>query len=164
MVDSKGHNILHIAAKMEREEVIEFILQMSCSSQLINQKSNQGNTPLHLLASSKLVLKMPLMNSDGFWFSFNDKNIHPIDVALSKVRMLNLVAHDMFSGDLFSVDFSKYKFSIVILVPLSLFVLSTQFLNMMAPKYLFSFFEKIIDQERHNFLFCPTSVDLKQEN
>ncbi|MGJ2543760.1 ankyrin repeat domain-containing protein, partial [Salmonella enterica subsp. enterica serovar Paratyphi A] len=84
MVDSKGYNVLHVAAEMEREEVINFILGMPSSSQLINQKSIEGNTPLHLLAASKLILNMPLTKSDGFWFTFNGKNIRPTDVAFSQ--------------------------------------------------------------------------------
>ncbi|KAG5545522.1 hypothetical protein RHGRI_017876 [Rhododendron griersonianum] len=51
-IDYTRRNILHIAAYMERRWMIKFIFKMSWLSQLINQKDNEGNTPLHLLAIS----------------------------------------------------------------------------------------------------------------
>jgi ankyrin repeat protein len=82
IVDSMGHNILHIAVVMEREKVIEYIFKMSWSTELIEQRDNEGNTPLHLLAASKFKHKMPL-ESNGYQFTFNNKNMSPAEIASS---------------------------------------------------------------------------------
>ncbi|KAG5554539.1 hypothetical protein RHGRI_012180 [Rhododendron griersonianum] len=51
MVNNKGQNILHIAADMESDEAAACILEKPWVSRLINRKDNEGNTPLHVLAS-----------------------------------------------------------------------------------------------------------------
>lgn len=108
MVDSKGRNVLHVAAGMEKEDGIEFIFQRNWCSQLLYQRDSEGNTPLHLLLASKLIQL--------------DKNIRPTDVALSQVRMPNLIAHDMFSLDLFSVCCCLPKCRMIIIAPSSQFI------------------------------------------
>ncbi|KAH7844361.1 hypothetical protein Vadar_027171 [Vaccinium darrowii] len=84
-VDYTGHNILHIAADMQRKRVLKFILKMSWSRQLMNQKDNEGNTPLHLIAAFQV--KSPVFMkkySQGFWYTFNNKNLTPRELALSQ--------------------------------------------------------------------------------
>ncbi|KAH7843213.1 hypothetical protein Vadar_013953 [Vaccinium darrowii] len=84
--DYTGHNILHIAAEMQRRRVLQFILKMSWSSQLINEKDNEGNTPLHLLAAFQVKSPAFMKKYQGFWFTFNNKNLTPRELALSQVR------------------------------------------------------------------------------
>lgn len=53
--NSHERNFLHIAAKNGKHEVIQYILKQQQNSQfhvdeMINQKDNKGNTPLHLAA------------------------------------------------------------------------------------------------------------------
>ncbi|KAI8567208.1 hypothetical protein RHMOL_Rhmol02G0102900 [Rhododendron molle] len=83
MVNSKGQNVLHIAVDMNKESVIKFILAKSWVGQLINQKDNEGNTPLHLLIASDC-------NVDALWkhhradhHAFNGKNMTPVDLVWS---------------------------------------------------------------------------------
>ncbi|XP_054802307.1 protein ACCELERATED CELL DEATH 6-like isoform X1 [Prosopis cineraria] len=48
MVDRKAHTFLHIAIKSGRYEVVRYILQHPKLEKLMNQKDNNGNTPLHM--------------------------------------------------------------------------------------------------------------------
>ncbi|KAH7846089.1 hypothetical protein Vadar_009617 [Vaccinium darrowii] len=84
MVDCKGHNILHIAADMQRVKVLKFIFKMSWLSQLINQKDNEGNTPLHLLAEFEVKEWEFFMKYRGFSSILNKKNMSPEEVLLSQ--------------------------------------------------------------------------------
>ncbi|KAH7850652.1 hypothetical protein Vadar_000961 [Vaccinium darrowii] len=81
MVNSKGQNILHIAAyyEYERHWATDFILKRPWAAQLINQKDNEGNTPLHLLASTrkdKGLYEYPTADTGVV----NNKNWTPADI------------------------------------------------------------------------------------
>ncbi|KAG5554523.1 hypothetical protein RHGRI_012166 [Rhododendron griersonianum] len=70
MVNNKGQNILHIAADMERDEVAACILEKPWASRLINRKDNEGNTPLHVLASNGKTWDRHVLASKGkIWLS-----------------------------------------------------------------------------------------------
>ncbi|XP_027153680.1 protein ACCELERATED CELL DEATH 6-like [Coffea eugenioides] len=58
----KLQNILHLAVKYEQREVLEFFLQYSWASELINQKDSKGNTPLHLYVATKNLDGNSLVN------------------------------------------------------------------------------------------------------
>ncbi|KAG5554544.1 hypothetical protein RHGRI_012185 [Rhododendron griersonianum] len=89
MVNNKGQNVLHIAVDMNRYSVIDFILdQYSWVGQLINQKDNEGNTPLHLLIASDC----DSVYCDSLWrhhradhHVFNGKNMTPVDLVWSNL-------------------------------------------------------------------------------
>ncbi|KAK2978509.1 hypothetical protein RJ640_023755 [Escallonia rubra] len=84
MVTSRGQNILHIAVKDMQEDVITFVLEHPLLSSLINQKDNDGNTPLHLLAASSNVFSSGLVNHPGVEkMAFNKENLTPLDIACS---------------------------------------------------------------------------------
>ncbi|XP_027099451.1 protein ACCELERATED CELL DEATH 6-like [Coffea arabica] len=56
-------NILHLAVKYEKREVLEFALEKyPWASELINQKDRKGNTPLHLYAATKTLEGKSLLN------------------------------------------------------------------------------------------------------
>ncbi|GFY84986.1 hypothetical protein Acr_03g0017600 [Actinidia rufa] len=80
MVDGRGKNILHIAAKNEKKRVIKFILRNFPFSSLINQKDVDGNTPLHLLVASDCcelgLIKHPKVDR----MAFNRENLTPLEV------------------------------------------------------------------------------------
>lgn len=44
----KGQTILHIAAKSGRDNVVKYILREKKLENLLNEKDNNGNSPLHL--------------------------------------------------------------------------------------------------------------------
>ncbi|QCD87772.1 receptor-interacting serine/threonine-protein kinase 4 [Vigna unguiculata] len=58
LLNQKGQNILHVAAKNGKSKVVEYLLENSkIDESIINQKDNNGNTPLHL-ASLNLFPKV----------------------------------------------------------------------------------------------------------
>ena len=58
VLNKKGQNILHVAAKNGRSNVVQYLLKNPKIDQFtINQKDNDGNTPLHL-ASINLFPKV----------------------------------------------------------------------------------------------------------
>ncbi|KAF7146134.1 hypothetical protein RHSIM_Rhsim04G0192200 [Rhododendron simsii] len=91
MVNSKGQNVLHIAVDMNRNSVIYFILGKSWVGQIINQKDNEGNTPLHLLIASdcnadeRQKLKRLWKHPTADCHAFNGKNMTPVDLVCSNL-------------------------------------------------------------------------------
>ncbi|KAH7846811.1 hypothetical protein Vadar_018454 [Vaccinium darrowii] len=86
MVNSKRQNILHIAVDMEAESAIKFILNKSWLRHLINQKDNEGNTPLHLLVSSDSEVYELGAHHRADWHAFNNKNMTPANIGWSTVE------------------------------------------------------------------------------
>ncbi|KAF7144174.1 hypothetical protein RHSIM_Rhsim05G0056400 [Rhododendron simsii] len=86
MVNSKGQNILHIAVDMNRASVIYFILGKSWVGQLINQKDNDGNTPLHLLVASDCKVYELWTHHRADHDAFNGKNMTPVDLVWSSFK------------------------------------------------------------------------------
>ncbi|KAK2995242.1 hypothetical protein RJ640_023766, partial [Escallonia rubra] len=84
MVTSRGQNILHIAVKDDQDDVITFVLEHPLLSSLINQKDNDGNTPLHLLAASTNDFQLGLVNHPRVEkMAFNKESLTPLDIACS---------------------------------------------------------------------------------
>ncbi|XP_027152358.1 ankyrin repeat-containing protein At5g02620-like [Coffea eugenioides] len=79
-ITGKSRNMLHLAVKHEKGEVLEFVLQNSWASKLINQKDNEGNTPLHLYVATKnldgnCLVNHPFVDVN----SFDDSDSTPLD-------------------------------------------------------------------------------------
>ncbi|XP_027153155.1 protein ACCELERATED CELL DEATH 6-like isoform X1 [Coffea eugenioides] len=79
-ITGKSRNILHLAIKHEKGEVLEFVLQNSWASKLINQNDNEGNTPLHLYVATKnldgnCLVNHPFVDVN----SFDNSNSTPLD-------------------------------------------------------------------------------------
>ncbi|KAH7850881.1 hypothetical protein Vadar_004153 [Vaccinium darrowii] len=83
MVNSKGQNILHIAVDMEDERAIKFIIGKPWLRHLINQKDNEGNTPLHLLMSSHCEVHELWKHSRADKNAFNNRNMTPMNLVWS---------------------------------------------------------------------------------
>ncbi|XP_059654795.1 ankyrin repeat-containing protein At5g02620-like [Cornus florida] len=80
MTNIKGHNILHIAVVHEQKVVIRYILANSFSNSLINQKDNDGNTPLHLLCAKSDYHKYRLKDDPRVdRMAFNKKNLTALE-------------------------------------------------------------------------------------
>ncbi|KAH7851645.1 hypothetical protein Vadar_014664 [Vaccinium darrowii] len=92
MVNSKGQNILHIAAYYERDQTANFILKTKrpwMNHLLINQKDNEGNTPLHVLASNrinKLLREYPGADMYADFYAVNYETWTPLDVECGEVN------------------------------------------------------------------------------
>ncbi|XP_047320795.1 protein ACCELERATED CELL DEATH 6-like [Impatiens glandulifera] len=76
LLTAKRENILHIASKFGKIGVVEYILKTPYFGVLINQKDNNGNTPLHLATMNwfpKIVscltwessVELNIVNDDG---------------------------------------------------------------------------------------------------
>ncbi|XP_027152357.1 ankyrin-3-like [Coffea eugenioides] len=79
-ITGESRNILHLAVKHEQGEVLEFVLQNSGASELINQQDNEGNTPLHLYVATKnldgnCLVNHPFVDVN----SFDNSNSTPLD-------------------------------------------------------------------------------------
>ncbi|KAM3345241.1 hypothetical protein P3S68_024950 [Capsicum galapagoense] len=86
MLDSNGRNALHIAIFCSRANVVSYLLKPTKWDKLIEDPDNDGNTPLHLLASSNFWGYVPLELKDhprAKKMSYNKDNKTPFDVALS---------------------------------------------------------------------------------
>ncbi|KAH7867558.1 hypothetical protein Vadar_019954 [Vaccinium darrowii] len=86
MVNSKGQNILHIAVDMNMESVIKFIVNQPWFRHLINQKDNEGNTPLHLLIASDCNVGELWKHGKADQHAFNDKSMTPVDLVWSNFK------------------------------------------------------------------------------
>ncbi|KAK2990403.1 hypothetical protein RJ640_001735, partial [Escallonia rubra] len=80
MVNARGRNFLHIAVEHERRKATTYILK-KCAIviSLINQKDIDGNTPLHLLATSDCPQLGLISHSGADRNAFNKDNLTPVD-------------------------------------------------------------------------------------
>ncbi|CAI9095208.1 OLC1v1031095C1 [Oldenlandia corymbosa var. corymbosa] len=80
MITSKAQKILHLAIVNECQNVLDYILQNSWASELMNEKDLYGNTPLHLYVSTKNIQGYGLINHPGIDMSvLNKKGSTPLD-------------------------------------------------------------------------------------
>ncbi|PHT82376.1 hypothetical protein T459_15391 [Capsicum annuum] len=85
MLDSNGRNALHEAILYSQENVVSYLLKSRKWDKLIEDPDNDGNTPLHLLASSNFWGYVPLELKDhprAKKMSYNKENKTPFDVAM----------------------------------------------------------------------------------
>ncbi|KAF7146496.1 hypothetical protein RHSIM_Rhsim04G0192400 [Rhododendron simsii] len=83
MANSKGRTILHIAADVERDVATNFILKKPWVSRLINRKDNEGNTPLHVLASKGKAGLHMYPGAD--MLALNNESMTPLDILNRKI-------------------------------------------------------------------------------
>ncbi|CAI9116135.1 OLC1v1017211C2 [Oldenlandia corymbosa var. corymbosa] len=89
MVTYKNKNILHLAIENEQQEVLEFILDTSWASELINKKDEDGNTALHHYVGTKNLMGFNLVNHP--WVdrsAFNKKGLTPLDIVTRQTEQL----------------------------------------------------------------------------
>ncbi|KAH7843423.1 hypothetical protein Vadar_016468 [Vaccinium darrowii] len=77
-VDVKGQHILHIAVEKNWKEVIDYIVTKPWGRYLVNQKNNEGNTPLHLLVASEHNVDKLWNHPEADHHVFNRKGMTPI--------------------------------------------------------------------------------------
>ncbi|PHT48789.1 hypothetical protein CQW23_12997 [Capsicum baccatum] len=85
MLNSNGRNALHEAILYSQENVISYLLKSRKWDKLIEDPDSDGNTPLHLLASSNFWGYVPLELKDhprAKKISYNKENKTPFDVAM----------------------------------------------------------------------------------
>ncbi|KAI8561150.1 hypothetical protein RHMOL_Rhmol04G0315400 [Rhododendron molle] len=83
MANSKGQTILHIAVDVERDVATNFIRKKPWVSRLINRKDNEGNTPLHVLASKGRSGLHMYPGAD--MLALNNESMTPLDILNRKI-------------------------------------------------------------------------------
>ncbi|KAM3236440.1 serine/threonine-protein phosphatase 6 regulatory ankyrin repeat subunit B-like [Capsicum annuum] len=86
MLDSNGRNSLHEAILYSQANVVNYLLKPTKWDKLIENPDNNGNTPLHLLASSNFSSNVPLELKDhprAKKMSYIKENKTPFDIAMS---------------------------------------------------------------------------------
>ncbi|KAI8560818.1 hypothetical protein RHMOL_Rhmol04G0285600 [Rhododendron molle] len=83
MANSKGQTILHIAVDVERDVATNFILKKPWVSRLTNRKDNEGNTPLHVLASKGRSGLHMYPGAD--MLALNNESMTPLDILNRKI-------------------------------------------------------------------------------
>ncbi|XP_057489491.1 protein ACCELERATED CELL DEATH 6-like [Actinidia eriantha] len=86
MVNDRGQNILHIAIENEKVSAVKCILKRPWFGNLLNQKDNDGNTPLHMLAVSDRYIPDLILHPLADTGAFNKENLTPRDKAVSVDR------------------------------------------------------------------------------
>jgi len=101
MVNKRGQNILHIAIESENAGVIKFLLQNSpLISNLLSEKDQDGNTPLHILAASNCDIPELIRHQAADKGAFNKKNHTPRDVAsIDAYRSIEVRAYTYFTPE-----------------------------------------------------------------
>lgn len=90
IVDGTGRNVLHIAVEKNQRRVITYILSQGSATRnnLLSQRDNEGNAPLHLIA--KLACYIPELMDEGKldwkvdWEVTDNNNLTPLDVLQCK--------------------------------------------------------------------------------
>ncbi|KAL3506036.1 hypothetical protein ACH5RR_031418 [Cinchona calisaya] len=95
MVNDKGQNILHVAVANEKANVIRFIIDSSLLSSLIDERDLDGNTPLHLLATSGRFVPGLIMHPRANKMAFNNDNMTPLDEAYKYTSDWGLIKRTM---------------------------------------------------------------------
>ncbi|KAH7844096.1 hypothetical protein Vadar_024234 [Vaccinium darrowii] len=107
MVNNKGQNILHIAAYYKLDQATDFILEKPWVTHLINQKDNEGNTPLHLLASKRSKWLDLLASKRSKWLdeypgadahALNNENWTPHDIRWGLVNSKRWPRHALWGN------------------------------------------------------------------
>ncbi|XP_031105187.1 uncharacterized protein LOC116010064 [Ipomoea triloba] len=91
MVDSKGQNVLHEAILNDARKVMKFILNSPKMDHLVDERDEDGDTPLHLVAASnnyvpKLIPHPRLKGT----VIFNKQNLTPLDIAYQEPALVAL--------------------------------------------------------------------------
>ncbi|WCJ30719.1 ankyrin repeat family protein [Euphorbia peplus] len=85
VTESGGENILHIAAKWGKENVVKYILGNPEMQTLLNEKDLNGNTPLHLAAKhSHPAVALTLTWDTRIELNpHNNQGLTPLDIAVT---------------------------------------------------------------------------------
>ncbi|KAF3686023.1 putative ankyrin repeat-containing protein-like isoform 2 [Capsicum annuum] len=83
MLNSNSQNALHVSVLNNQDEVVRFLLDSNKCDSLVDEPDSDGNTPLHLLASSGNHVPELINHRRAKKMSFNKENQTPLDIALS---------------------------------------------------------------------------------
>ncbi|WOG90700.1 hypothetical protein DCAR_0309944 [Daucus carota subsp. sativus] len=86
----QGQNILHIAAFNRNKEMVRCILKYcpkDCINKIINDKDENGDTPLHLLISQGCFVPELINHKEADTLARNNQNWTPFDMLYSQDRV-----------------------------------------------------------------------------
>ncbi|KAI4324012.1 hypothetical protein L6164_023580 [Bauhinia variegata] len=86
ILNNENQNVLHIAAKMGKHNVVSYILQDLNLENMINQKDMYGNTPLHLAASFFRARVVRTLTKRVDLTMVNNKNQTALGAALNAMQ------------------------------------------------------------------------------
>ncbi|XP_059292182.1 protein ACCELERATED CELL DEATH 6-like, partial [Lycium ferocissimum] len=116
MLNSRGQNFLHVAILSHQKSLVRSFLLGKLKRWhiiLADEKDNDGNTPLHLLAASHRSLVPSLRNHPSAKkMSFNKENQTPLDVAFLRTGTTNTVNYRNFKQRLGNGRFGRRDFEI----------------------------------------------------
>ncbi|KAL5781880.1 hypothetical protein ACOSP7_006909 [Xanthoceras sorbifolium] len=84
LVDNKGCNALHFALASENYHTVKLLLNNPSIVNLVNQKDEKGNAPLHQLADSGTLINYFLWHSSVDKLAFNRNSQNAADIILAK--------------------------------------------------------------------------------
>ncbi|XP_059315580.1 uncharacterized protein LOC132066250 [Lycium ferocissimum] len=89
MLNSRGQNFLHVSILNNKKKVVKSFFKHEKWHRLADEKDNDGNTPLHLLAASPwtVVPKTLREHPSAKKMSFIKENQTPLDVSFSCTRI-----------------------------------------------------------------------------
>ncbi|XP_034701041.1 protein ACCELERATED CELL DEATH 6-like [Vitis riparia] len=95
----EGWNFLHVAAKHGKDDIVDFVLKREGLENLINEKDNDGNTPLHLATRHEHPKVVHYLTWDKRvdLNLVNDEGQTALDIAASmmdKLRMRQVYLYD----------------------------------------------------------------------
>nr|GEU62915.1 ribonuclease H-like domain-containing protein [Tanacetum cinerariifolium] len=91
LLDEKGKNIFHVAVENKQTEVIKFIYGDISYTSLVNQKDNDGNTPIHLLMASDLEMMEVAMDYRVNINVMNNEKLTPLGMTSSTKKRKRLL-------------------------------------------------------------------------
>ena len=91
LVDNEGRNVLHTAAAAESTPVTALTMYVFLKSSrfrnLLNEKDNNGDTPLHLQSNSPWIQNPLMRHPKVDKMAFNKQNLNAYDVALTNHKL-----------------------------------------------------------------------------
>ncbi|KAK9282803.1 hypothetical protein L1049_011025 [Liquidambar formosana] len=86
LVDKRGWNVLHFVIESYDQTAIEVVSKNSSLTHLLNEKNNEGNTPLHLAAISGFQNYTLIRHRRVDKMAFNRKNLNALDISFATER------------------------------------------------------------------------------
>ena len=95
----EGRNFLHVAARHGKDDIVDFVLKREGLENLINEKDNYGNTPLHLATWHKhaKVVHYLIWDKRVDLNLVNEEGQTALDIAesmMDKLRMRQVYLYD----------------------------------------------------------------------
>ncbi|KAJ7981453.1 Protein ACCELERATED CELL DEATH 6 [Quillaja saponaria] len=118
LLSKSSQNILHIAAKYGKDNVVNYILRNKNLGILLNQKDRKGNTPLHLAAKSLHPKTVLFLTQDKRLQVevANNQKLTPHDVLVLRLKIPYTVREQSWRRQPPQVEWYKDRINTLLLV------------------------------------------------